>query len=217
MSMSKTATSVAERAFLSKAPSDAAGAKRLAAHLFLLAGAGTLLALANESWLVLPAMLVYGLILIALFAPLHECLHRTAFRSRRLNDGLAAAIGFVVALFLHVAVLFIHFPDMNTLIPETKQENLVVVTKYVPPPPKVKKREIVLEGNLPSVMNPPKGCPFSTRCPHKIGRICDEERPPVQMASNSHAIACHITMEQLRQMEPVIVVPEVEQRIHAAQ
>jgi peptide/nickel transport system ATP-binding protein len=83
--------------------------------------------------------------------------------------------------------------------------------------PEVKKREIVLEGNLPSVMNPPKGCPFSTRCPHKIGRICDEERPPVQMASNSHAIACHITMEELRQMEPVIVVPEVEERIHVSQ
>jgi hypothetical protein len=37
------------------------------------------------------------------------------------------------------------------------------------------------------------------------------------MASNSHAIACHITMEELRQMEPVIVVPEVEERIHVSQ
>ncbi|NIM00634.1 MAG: TonB family protein [Acidobacteria bacterium] len=53
------------------------------------------------------------------------------------------ATGFVVALFLHVAVLFIHFPDMNSLIPEKKQENVIQVTKYVPPPPKVKKREIV--------------------------------------------------------------------------
>ena len=53
------------------------------------------------------------------------------------------AIGFGVALFLHVAVLFIRFPDMTSLIPETKAENVVIVSKYVPPPPKVKKRQII--------------------------------------------------------------------------
>jgi protein TonB len=52
-------------------------------------------------------------------------------------------IGFVVALVLHVGVMFIRFPDMNTLIPEKKNENLVIVSKYVPPPPKVKKRQII--------------------------------------------------------------------------
>jgi protein TonB len=52
-------------------------------------------------------------------------------------------IGFGVALFLHVAVMFIRFPDMNSLIPEKKTEKLFVVSKYVPPPPKVKKRQIV--------------------------------------------------------------------------
>ena len=60
--------------------------------------------------------------------------------------------------------------------------------------PEVTKREIVLEGNLPSVLNPPKGCPFSTRCPRKVGGICDDERPPVQMAAEGHAIACHIPL-----------------------
>jgi protein TonB len=44
---------------------------------------------------------------------------------------------------LHVAVLFVRFPDVNTLIPEKKAENYIVVSKYVPPPPKVKKRQIV--------------------------------------------------------------------------
>ncbi|HSS65493.1 MAG TPA: ABC transporter ATP-binding protein, partial [Gammaproteobacteria bacterium] len=80
--------------------------------------------------------------------------------------------------------------------------------------PEVTKREIVLEGNLPSVLNPPKGCPFSTRCPRKVGKICDDERPPVQMASESHAIACHIPLDELRQIEPVIRVPAKEERLH---
>ena len=80
--------------------------------------------------------------------------------------------------------------------------------------PEVTKREIVLEGNLPSVLDPPRGCPFSTRCPRKIGTICDDERPPVQMASDTHAIACHIPLEELQQVDPVITVPAEEQRIH---
>ena len=83
--------------------------------------------------------------------------------------------------------------------------------------PEVTKREIVLEGNLPSALNPPKGCPFSTRCPRKVGRICDDERPPVQMAADGHAIACHIPLAELRQVEEVIKVPEVEERLHVAQ
>ena len=52
--------------------------------------------------------------------------------------------------------------------------------------PEVKKREIVLEGNLPSVMNPPKGCPFVTRCPRKLGKICETDRPPVQTTGKDH-------------------------------
>ena len=80
--------------------------------------------------------------------------------------------------------------------------------------PEVTKREILLEGNLPSVLNPPKGCPFSTRCPRRIGKICDEERPPVHMASETHAIACHIPLEELRQVEPVIHVPKEDERLH---
>ena len=79
--------------------------------------------------------------------------------------------------------------------------------------PQVVKREIVLEGNLPSVLNPPKGCPFTTRCPRKVGRICDDERPPVQMAAEGHAIACHIPLGVLREVEPVIAVRRTEARL----
>jgi len=70
--------------------------------------------------------------------------------------------------------------------------------------PEVEKRRIVLEGNLPSVLNPPKGCPFATRCPRKIGAICDNEPPPFQEVRDRHVIACHIPMEELEKVEPVI-------------
>ena len=83
--------------------------------------------------------------------------------------------------------------------------------------PEVTKREIVLEGNLPSVLDPPRGCPFCTRCPRRIGKICDDERPPVQMAADGHAIACHIPLEELRKIEPVIHVPQRDERIHVKQ
>ncbi len=81
--------------------------------------------------------------------------------------------------------------------------------------PEVEKREIVLEGNLPSVMNPPKGCPFSTRCPRRIGEICDNEQPPEQVAAPGHVITCHIPLDELRAVEPVIHVPSQAERQEA--
>ncbi len=81
--------------------------------------------------------------------------------------------------------------------------------------PEVTKREIVLEGDLPSVMDPPKGCPFSTRCPSRIGEICDNEPPPQQEAAPGHFITCHIPMEDLKKVEPVIHVPTADERLHS--
>ena len=81
--------------------------------------------------------------------------------------------------------------------------------------PEVTKREIVLEGNLPSAMNPPKGCPFCTRCHRRIGDICDNEPPPEQVVADRHVIKCHIPLEELSKVEPVIHVPDESERLHA--
>lgn len=72
----------------------------------------------------------------------------------------------------------------------------------------VQRKRIILEGNLPSVMNPPKGCPFHTRCHRKIGKICETEAPPLVEPSKGHQILCHIPVEELNQMEPVIVMAD---------
>ncbi len=77
--------------------------------------------------------------------------------------------------------------------------------------PDVTKREIVLEGNLPSVIDPPKGCPFESRCPRKLGKICQDQRPPVQRVSDNHTIACHISLNELRTVEPVIQIHTPEE------
>jgi peptide/nickel transport system ATP-binding protein len=70
----------------------------------------------------------------------------------------------------------------------------------------VEKKHIVLKGELPSPMNPPPGCPFQTRCPRKIGEICETELPPVQDLAPGHSIMCHLPKDELRKMEPVFKI-----------
>ncbi|MDA0369583.1 MAG: ABC transporter ATP-binding protein, partial [Proteobacteria bacterium] len=67
-----------------------------------------------------------------------------------------------------------------------------------------KKERIVLEGSPPSALNPPSGCPFHTRCHRKIGAICETELPPVIATPSGHRIACHIPLEDLAGVDPVV-------------
>jgi peptide/nickel transport system ATP-binding protein len=69
---------------------------------------------------------------------------------------------------------------------------------------KVKKRKVLLTGEIPSASNPPKGCPFSTRCQYMIPGTCDVTPPPIVEFSTGHRILCHLPREQLAAMEPVI-------------
>ncbi len=72
--------------------------------------------------------------------------------------------------------------------------------------PKVKKRHVVLEGEIPSALSPPKGCPFNTRCGHKgqvPNGLCEREVPPAVTVAAGHTIKCHLPAETLRRMEPV--------------
>ena len=73
---------------------------------------------------------------------------------------------------------------------------------------RVKKRDIILEGNLPSPLDPPKGCPFATRCPRRIGEICDSTLPDEQITTGGHHIACHIPLEELNQIDPVFAIED---------
>ena len=74
---------------------------------------------------------------------------------------------------------------------------------------RVTRKRIVLEGDIPSAMNPPPGCPFQTRCRWKSqvpGGLCDREMPPVQTLEGGHQIKCHLGADVFAQMEPVIKI-----------
>ena len=78
--------------------SDRKGLAHLALHLLAVAATGALYAGAFGSAWMLPAAWLYGACLVFLFAPLHETVHYTAFRSRRLNRAVSLACGWVLLL-----------------------------------------------------------------------------------------------------------------------
>ncbi len=57
--------------------------------------------------------------------------------------------------------------------------------------PRARADRIVLEGDIPSPMNPPPGCRFHTRCPVAIAR-CRSEAPRARMVGENHSVACHL-------------------------
>ena len=59
------------------------------------------------------------------------------------------------------------------------------------PDPDLKRNRIILEGNIPSPANPPKGCKFHTRC-RKCMEICKNQVPEVKDMGNGHKVRCHL-------------------------
>ena len=57
--------------------------------------------------------------------------------------------------------------------------------------PLVKRQRILLEGDVPSPINPPSGCHFHTRCPLRID-LCEREEPPLTERPNGSLVACHV-------------------------
>jgi peptide/nickel transport system ATP-binding protein/oligopeptide transport system ATP-binding protein len=62
------------------------------------------------------------------------------------------------------------------------------------PKPQAKRSRILLQGEMPSALNPPSGCRFRTRCPYAIPR-CHLEQPELLADGTQHATACHRTAE----------------------
>jgi peptide/nickel transport system ATP-binding protein len=75
----------------------------------------------------------------------------------------------------------------------------------------VVKEQIVLEGDIPSAVDPPPGCPFQTRCHRKRqvpGNRCETELPPFVELGPGHRVLCHLPAEVFASMRPVIRMAE---------
>jgi peptide/nickel transport system ATP-binding protein len=60
---------------------------------------------------------------------------------------------------------------------------------------------IRLQGDIPSAVKPPSGCVFHTRCPRKLGAICEEQEPQLLEEEPGHFLKCHIPIEDLRRLQ----------------
>ncbi|MCK1415513.1 ABC transporter ATP-binding protein [Bradyrhizobium sp. CW4] len=71
----------------------------------------------------------------------------------------------------------------------------------------VRKKHIVLEGEIPSAVNPPSGCPFHTRCRLRgqvPGQLCEKAVPPMKEMGHGHQIKCHLSNDILQAMDAVM-------------
>ena len=62
------------------------------------------------------------------------------------------------------------------------------------PDPEKKKKKIILQGDVPSPINPPAGCHFHPRCVHRLD-ICAKNKPSMVYLSNDRSVACHLHNE----------------------
>lgn len=147
------------------ARSNVKGWLQLAAHLAVLGISGYLWATQGDRWLIaLPALLIYGAGLAAMFAPMHEGCHRTAFASNRLNDGVAwlgGLLSFYNSTFYRRYHKWHHRytqipgkdPELSDRKPQTLIEYLVVISGYNWWIGKIRGHMRIALGNL-------EGCPY---------------------------------------------------------
>jgi peptide/nickel transport system ATP-binding protein len=119
----------------------------------------------------------------------------------------------------HIAVMYLgqiaEFGPADAIYAPPYHPYTEALLSAVPiPDPRAKQKQIRLTGNVPSALNPPGGCRFHTRCPRRAqmlpddGQLCETEVPPWQDAGNGHRIFCHIPLERLRQLDPVVTIKE---------
>src|SRR4029079_13272463 len=85
--------------------------------------------------------------------------------------------------------------DAQALFPAPRHPYSRALLSAIPvPKPQAKRSRIVLQGEMPSALNPPLGCRFNTSCPYAIER-CRIEVPDLVADGTEHATACHRTAE----------------------
>ena len=82
--------------------------------------------------------------------------------------------------------------DYQSLYKDPKHPYTRTLLSAIPVPDPLRKRNrIILEGDVPSPINPPGGCRFHTRCPDRMD-ICERQEPKMKKFGANHAAACHL-------------------------
>ena len=100
-----------------------------------------------------------------------------------------------------IAVMYlghiVEFADSEELFDNPLHPYTLSLLSAIPvPDPKVAKssKRIIMQGDIPSPLNAPSGCPFRTRCPRACER-CAESRPPLVEIAPGHQVACFLVTE----------------------
>ena len=95
-----------------------------------------------------------------------------------------------------IAVMYlgriVEYTDKRTLFTDPQHPYTEALLSAVPvPDPRLRRKKTVLQGDVPSPINPPSGCHFHTRCPYAEER-CRIESPALREIAPGHTVACHL-------------------------
>jgi oligopeptide transport system ATP-binding protein len=95
-----------------------------------------------------------------------------------------------------VAIMYlgkvVEIADSETIYRDAKHPYTRALLSAVPMPDTDRKKErVVLEGDVPSPVNPPSGCTFHPRCAYREA-LCSQTEPPLDFSPDGHGVACHV-------------------------